>query len=160
MQQFSIRLELQEQPTIPIGHPSFAHAKAPRRPFDCRPLKDGLPLLRRIRDMVGGTTTIFLDDHGIAGSVPGPRLAPGSAHDAVLHDGRPWRGDAEILGAAAPAACDPIRDGPGQVVDALCVSLPRAEDTAAVLAALTWWLGRSAAQRLLQPLGVIEKIMA
>ena len=60
----------------------------------------------RIKTLVGGTATVFHGDTRVTTNVKkadgsravGTKLAAGPVHDAVLRDGRSYRGQADILG--------------------------------------------------------------
>ncbi|WP_422057401.1 methyl-accepting chemotaxis protein [Sphingomonas sp.] len=86
----------------------------------------------RVKKLVGGTATIFLGDTRIATNVikedgnraVGTKLAPGPVFDAVLRDGKPYRGEAEILGKDYYTAYDPIRDASGKTIGILYVGIP------------------------------------
>ncbi|MFL9842604.1 methyl-accepting chemotaxis protein [Sphingomonas sp. ST-64] len=89
----------------------------------------------RVKKLVGGTATIFLGDTRIATNVVkedgsravGTKLAPGPVFDAVLRDGKPYRGQADILGKSYYTAYDPIRDASGKVIGVLYVGIPAEE---------------------------------
>ena len=91
----------------------------------------------RVKKLVGGTATIFLGDTRIATNVVkddgsravGTKLAPGPVFDAVLRDGKPYRGQADILGKSYYTAYDPIRDASGKTIGILYVGIP-VEDVA------------------------------
>jgi methyl-accepting chemotaxis protein len=82
-----------------------------------------------------GTATIFMDDTRVATNVQRPdgtratgtRLGRGPVYDAVLRDGEPYRGEAEILGEAYFTAYDPILDAGGEVIGIAYVGLPQRE---------------------------------
>jgi methyl-accepting chemotaxis protein len=86
----------------------------------------------RVKKLVGGTATIFLGDTRIATNVikddgnraVGTKLAPGPVFDAVLRDGKPYRGEAKILGKDYYTAYDPIRDASGKTIGILYVGIP------------------------------------
>jgi methyl-accepting chemotaxis protein len=98
-----------------------------------------------VKTLVGGTATIFRDDKRITTNVTKPdgtravgtKLAAGAARDAVLRDGKPFRGDADILGRAFFTAYDPIKDKDGKVIGVLYVGIPKDEALAAV-SSLRW----------------------
>jgi methyl-accepting chemotaxis protein len=108
-----------------------------------RMLLDGRPLngfndpVDKVKKLVGGTATIFLGDTRIATNVVkddgsravGTKLAPGPVFDTVLRDGKPYRGQAEILGKDYFTAYDPIRDASGKTIGILYVGIP-VEDVA------------------------------
>ncbi len=134
----------------------------------------------RVQELVGGTATVFLGDRRIASNVIGPDgqravgtvLAQGPAYDAVLRDGRPYRGEADILGERYFTAYDPIRNDAGEIIGVLYVGLRQAEFFAIIdlllrnigvavivigsLIALATYL---VVRRQLQPLGRLAAIM-
>ncbi len=92
-------------------------------------------LVDRIKALVGGAATVFRGDLRVATNVVKPdgsrgvgtRLAQGPVHEAVLRDGRPYRGEAEVLGVPYFVAYDPIVAPGGNVVGVLFVGVPKAE---------------------------------
>lgn len=93
-----------------------------------------------IKTLVGGTATIFAGDMRISTNVlkpdgsraVGTPLAAGPARDAVLGEGKPYRGTAEILGKPFFTAYDPIKDASGKVVGVLYVGIPRSDVLAGI----------------------------
>ncbi|MDQ2105014.1 methyl-accepting chemotaxis protein [Azospirillum isscasi] len=89
----------------------------------------------RIRDLTGGTATVFRGDTRVATNVLNPdgsrangtKLAAGPVYDAVLTQRKPYRGEADILGERYFTAYDPLFDASGTVVGVLFVGLKRAE---------------------------------
>ncbi len=87
------------------------------------------------KDLVGGTATIFMGDKRISTNVMKPdgnravgtSLDAGPVHDTVLKDGRPFRGEADILGVPFFVAYDPIKNAQGQVIGIFYVGIPQAE---------------------------------
>lgn len=80
----------------------------------------------KLKELTGGTATIFLHDERISTNVvkaDGTRAVgtklQGAAYDTVFKEGRPYRGEAEILGAHYFTAYDPIKDSSGKVIGAL-----------------------------------------
>ena len=94
----------------------------------------------RIKTLVGGTATVFQGDTRVTTNVKkadgsravGTKLAAGPVHDAVLRDGRSYRGQADILGKPYFVAYDPIKDASGAVVGVLYVGIPEADFMASV----------------------------
>jgi methyl-accepting chemotaxis protein len=88
-----------------------------------------------VKRLVGGTATIFSGDMRVTTNVTKPDgaraigtpLAAGAARDAVLTQGKPFRGEADILGEPYFTAYDPIKDQAGKVVGVLYVGIPKAE---------------------------------
>lgn len=94
----------------------------------------------RVKALVGGTATIFVGDLRVASNVRKPdgtraigtRLAAGEARDAVLGQGTPYRGEADVLGETFYTAYDPIKNSAGETIGALYVGIPKAEVTASI----------------------------
>jgi methyl-accepting chemotaxis protein len=89
----------------------------------------------RVKELVGGTATVFMGDERITTNVKKPdgsravgtKLAPGPVYDAVLKRGEAFFGQAEILGTPFFTAYDPIKDVSGKTIGVLYVGIPRAE---------------------------------
>ena len=87
-----------------------------------------------VRAAAGGTATIFLGDLRIStnvmrpdgGRAVGTRLAAGPVRDAVLGEGRGYRGEAEILGEAYFAIYEPLVSN-GEVIGVLYVGVKKAD---------------------------------
>ena len=135
----------------------------------------------RIKTLVGGTATLFLGDSRVTTNVIGPdgqrsigtRLAQGPAYDAVLRDGRSYRGEADIFGVPFFTAYDPIKSRDGKTIGILYVGLPQAEffvvinlmvrtlilvglGAGGAIALVAWLMVR----RQFRPLGQLEAVMA
>ena len=93
------------------------------------------PAVDRVRDILGGTATVFLGDTRIATNVMAPdgrraigtHLAAGAARDTVLRDGRGFRGEVDILGTAYLTRYEPIQDAGGQTIGILYVGVKKAD---------------------------------
>lgn len=80
----------------------------------------------KLKELCGGTATIFMGDERISTNVLkdngsraiGTKLT-GPAYDALFREGKPYRGEAEILGTTYFTAYDPIKDTQGKVIGAL-----------------------------------------
>ena len=104
------------------------------------PLNGLVEPVDRIKTLVGGTATVFQGDTRITTNVKkddgsravGTKLKPGPVYDAVLRDGRPYRGQADVLGKPHFVAYDPIKDASGAVVGVLYVGIPQADFMATV----------------------------
>jgi methyl-accepting chemotaxis protein len=89
----------------------------------------------KIKTLVGGTATVFMSDTRVTTNVKksdgsravGTSLAVGPVYDTVLKQGRPYRGEADILGTPFFVAYDPIKDAQGRVIGILYVGIPQAE---------------------------------
>jgi methyl-accepting chemotaxis protein len=88
----------------------------------------------RIKEIFGGTATIFMGDIRISTNVRtvddsravGTRLQ-GPAYDAIFRKGKPYRGEALILGVPYLTAYDPIRGNNGEIIGALFVGIKKSE---------------------------------
>ncbi|HRJ61372.1 MAG TPA: cache domain-containing protein, partial [Azospirillaceae bacterium] len=102
---------------------------------DAVPLNDNWAMVDKVKQVMGGVATVFQGDLRVTTNVlkengeraVGTRLAAGPVHDAVLRDGKPYRGRADILGQGYLTAYDPIRDTQGQVIGVLFVGVPEAD---------------------------------
>lgn len=87
-----------------------------------------------VKNLFGGTATIFMKDVRIATNVKkedgsralGTKLT-GPAYEAVIKQGKPYRGENEILGTSYYAAYDPIKNANGEVIGVLYVGVPKAD---------------------------------
>lgn len=99
------------------------------------PLNDDYRVVDTVTELVGGTATIFQGDTRIATNVKKPdgsravgtKLKPGPIYDTVLKQGKPYRGEAEILGVPYFTAYDPIFNPAGEVIGILYVGIKKAE---------------------------------
>ncbi|WP_282003912.1 methyl-accepting chemotaxis protein [Geotalea uraniireducens] len=97
-------------------------------------LNDNYELPDRLKDLTGGTATIFMGDTRVSTNVlksDGSRAVgtklQGPAYDAVIRDGKPYRGEAKILGSAYFTAYDPLKDAAGKVIGALYVGVKKSD---------------------------------
>ncbi|HWI41006.1 MAG TPA: methyl-accepting chemotaxis protein, partial [Verrucomicrobiae bacterium] len=88
----------------------------------------------RLRELCGGTATIFMRDERVSTNVLSPEGARavgtrlrGPAHDAIFKEGKPYRGVADILGEPYFTAYDPIRDPSGEIVGVIYVGVKTAD---------------------------------
>lgn len=95
-------------------------------------INDNFELPDKIRDIFGGTATIFMGDLRVSTNVPkadgsralGTKLV-GTAYDAIFKLGRPYRGEADILGRPYFTAYDPIRNSTGTIIGVLYVGVEK-----------------------------------
>ena len=95
-------------------------------------VNDSNELPDQIRDIFGCTATVFMGDKRISTNVLkadgsraiGTRLR-GQAYDAIFRQGKPYRGEAPILGIPYFTAYDPIRNGKGEIIGALYVGVKK-----------------------------------
>ena len=92
----------------------------------------------KIREIFGGTATIFMGDTRVSTNVlkdDGSRALgtklQGVAYNAVFSEGRSYRGETEILGIPYYTAYDPIRNRQGKTIGALYVGVKKSEFFAA-----------------------------
>ncbi len=98
-------------------------------------LDGDLEVVDKVRAIVGGTATLFRGDLRVSTNVLKPdgaralgtRLVPGPVHDAVLREGRTYRGEADILGTAYFTIYEPLKNAQGTVVGILYVGVKKAE---------------------------------
>ena len=98
------------------------------------PLNGNNAIPDKLKDLCGGTATLFLGDTRVATNVldadgkraVGTRLE-GPAREAVLVQGRSYRGEATILGERYFTAYDPIRDARGETVGILYVGVRKSD---------------------------------
>ena len=91
-----------------------------------------------IREIFGGTATIFMGDTRVSTNVLQPdgsraigTKLTGAAYDATLKDGKPYRGEAMILDVPYFTAYDPIRNSKGEVIGVLYVGVKKGDYYAA-----------------------------
>ena len=104
------------------------------------PMNDFTAPVDRVKTLVGGTATVFMGDLRVTTNVVkddgsravGTKLKPGPVFDAVLKDGKPYRGQADILGKPYFVAYDPIKTTAGQTIGVLYVGIPKADFMASV----------------------------
>jgi PAS domain S-box-containing protein len=88
----------------------------------------------KVREIFGGTATIFMGDVRVSTNVltedgkraVGTRLK-GPAFDALFRKGKPYRGEALILGIPYFTAYDPIRNAKGEVIGVLYAGVKKSE---------------------------------
>lgn len=86
----------------------------------------------QLRDIFGCTATIFMGDVRISTNILKPdgnrafgtRLE-GAAYNAIFRQGKPYRGEAFILGTPYLTAYDPIRNSKGEIIGALYVGVKK-----------------------------------
>ncbi|NBB64492.1 chemotaxis protein [Pseudomonas sp. ODNR1LW] len=121
------------------------------------PMNDFVEPVDRIKTLVGGTATVFLNDLRVTTNVVkddgsravGTKLKPGPVFDTVLKDGKPYRGQADILGKPYFVAYDPIKNAGGQTIGVLYVGIPKADYMASVQGVLMALLACSLVAALL-----------
>ncbi len=97
-------------------------------------INNNFELPDKLKELMGGTATIFMGDVRVStnvlkedgGRAVGTKLQ-GPAYDAIFKEGKPYRGEAKILGVPYFTAYDPIRNDKGETIGALYVGLPKSE---------------------------------
>lgn len=91
-------------------------------------------LVDRIKELFGGTATIFMGDKRVATNVLSPdgsravgTQLKGPVHDVIFKKKASYRGTAEILGKPYFVAYDPITDAKGDTIGALFVGIPKSD---------------------------------
>jgi methyl-accepting chemotaxis protein len=92
-------------------------------------------LVEKVKNLVGGTCTVFMKDLRVTTNVlkpdgtpaVGTRLAPGGAYDAIFVRKASFRGEIQILGEPYITAYDPILDPSGEVLGILYVGIKKVE---------------------------------
>ncbi len=92
----------------------------------------------KIKEIFGGTATIFMGDTRVSTNVLKPdgsraidTKLVGAAYDAVFKEGKPYRGEAKILDIPYFAAYDPIKNSKGEVIGVLYVGIKESDYFAA-----------------------------
>ncbi len=136
-------------------------------------------LCDRLKELCGGTATIFMGDVRIATNVVkkdgsravGTKLV-GPAYDAVFKKGKPYRGEAKILGVPYFADYDPIKDASGRTIGVVYVGekMSGFMDSfnklafnifalAVLLVLCAWVANKFIAHRLFSPLNGIHDVL-
>jgi methyl-accepting chemotaxis protein len=98
-------------------------------------LNDDVATVDKVKSLVGGTCTIFLNDLRVATNVQKPdgtravgtRLAKSAAYEAVIDRKTRFHGEVDILGTPYMTAYDPIFDSNGKLLGILYVGIKKAE---------------------------------
>jgi methyl-accepting chemotaxis protein len=98
-------------------------------------VNDNFEVVDTIKNLVGGTATIFMGDTRVSTNVLkadgsraiGTKLSPGPVMDAVLGMGQSYRGVADILGKTYFTAYDPIKNAAGKVIGIVYVGLKKSD---------------------------------
>jgi methyl-accepting chemotaxis protein len=98
-------------------------------------LNGNFEVVDRVKDLVGGTATVFMGDTRVSTNVLksdgsraiGTQLARTAAYEAVFTRKEGFRGEVGILGEPYMTAYDPILDPEGTVVGVLYVGIKKAE---------------------------------
>lgn len=92
----------------------------------------------KIKELFGGTATIFMGDTRVTTNVLKPdgsrainTKLVGAAYDAVLKEGKSYRGEAMILDVPYFTAYDPIKNNRGEIIGVLYVGVTKSDFFAA-----------------------------
>jgi len=97
-------------------------------------LNNNFELPDQIQSIFGGAATIFMGDERVStnvmksdgGRAIGTKLT-GPAYDAVIKEGKPYRGETQILDVPYFTAYEPIKNDKGEVIGALYVGEKQSE---------------------------------
>ncbi len=88
----------------------------------------------KVKKIFGGTATVLMGDLRVSTNVLKPdgsravgTSLSGPPYDTVFREGKPYRGDALILGVPYFTAYDPIRNSKGEIIGALYVGVKKSE---------------------------------
>ncbi len=102
-------------------------------------LNDDTAIVDKVKEIIGGTATIFLNDVRISTNVVkdgnravGTNLAKGPVYDSVFNDKRQFDGEADILGKKYYTSYYPIIDKNEKVIGILYVGVLKEEFEAAI----------------------------
>jgi methyl-accepting chemotaxis protein len=102
---------------------------------DGKPLNGNFAAVDKVKNLVGGTATIFMNDTRISTNVmkadgaraTGSQLAKGPAYEAIFDRKESFRGEVAILGELYMTAYDPIFDASRNVIGILYVGLKKVD---------------------------------
>jgi methyl-accepting chemotaxis protein len=103
-------------------------------------LNENFAIVDRVKEIVGGTATVFMGDTRVTTNVMKPdgsravgtQLAKNAAYESVLGQGKPFRGTVDILGQTFFTGYDPIKDETGKTIGILYVGVKKADFFAVV----------------------------
>lgn len=97
-------------------------------------VNDNYELPDKVKELCGGTATIFMGDTRVSTNVMKPdgsravgTKLQGPAFDAVIKQGAKYRGEAKILGVPFFTAYDPIKNSQGETIGVLYVGVKKSE---------------------------------
>ncbi|NJD38891.1 MAG: methyl-accepting chemotaxis protein [Geobacter sp.] len=98
------------------------------------PINDNFELPDKVKEICGGTATIFMGDTRISTNVMKPdgtravgTKLQGVAFDAVIKQGTKYRGEAKILGVPYYTAYDPIKNAQGETIGIMYVGVKKSD---------------------------------
>ena len=97
-------------------------------------INDNFELPDKVKEICGGTATIFMGDTRVSTNVMKPdgsravgTKLQGAAFDAVITQGTKYRGEAKILGVPYYTAYDPIKNAQGETIGILYVGVKKSD---------------------------------
>lgn len=88
----------------------------------------------RLKELCGGVASIFMGDTRVATTVfkeDGSRALgtklQGPAYEAVIRNGKPYRGEVKVLGIPYFAAYDPLKNREGETIGVFAVAIKKSE---------------------------------
>jgi len=97
-------------------------------------INDNFELPDKVKQICGGTATIFMGDTRVSTNVVKPdgsravgTKLQGPALEAVIKQGNKYRGEAEILGTPYFTAYDPIKNAQGETIGVLYVGVKKSD---------------------------------
>lgn len=102
--------------------------------IDSYQINENFELPDKVKELCGGTATIFMGDTRISTNVTKPdgsravgTKLQGPAHEAVIKQGTKFRGEAKILGVPFFTAYDPIKNAQGETIGVLYVGVKKSD---------------------------------
>jgi methyl-accepting chemotaxis protein len=127
-------------------------------------LNDNYEFPDKVKEICGGTATVFMGDTRISTNVMKPdgtravgTQLQGVALDVVLKQGLKYRGEAEILGVPYFTAYDPIRNAQGEVIGVMYVGVQKS-DYFSTYYRVAWLVGGLALVYVLAAISAVEAV--
>lgn len=102
--------------------------------IDSYQVNDNFELPDKVKELCGGTATIFMDDTRVSTNVMKPdgsravgTKLQGVAFETVIKQGMKYRGEANILGTPYFTAYDPIKNAQGETIGVLYVGVKKSD---------------------------------
>lgn len=115
--------------------------------IDSYQVNDNFELPDKVKEICGGTATIFMGDTRVSTNVMQPdgsravgTKLQGAALEAVIKQGNKYRGEAKILGESYFTAYDPIKNNQGETIGVLYVGVKKS-NYLAMFYTLVWIVG-------------------
>ena len=96
-------------------------------------VNDNHEVVDTLRQVMGIGASIFSGDLRVSTNVltsdgkrgVGTKLAQGAIHDQVLRDGKPYFGEADVIGTVYLVGYEPVKGPNGQIIGAMVAGMPR-----------------------------------